>query len=112
MVEKNPYRIIKRQQVTEKAQVLQQLKTAQSNKSVKRCESPKYVFIVDKDANKTEIAWAVEQLYHELHIKVVKVNTLNVKGKRRRVRGRSGFKACHKKAVVTLSKGDNLDKNV
>jgi large subunit ribosomal protein L23 len=40
---------------------------------------------------------------------VVSVNTINVKAKPRRVRGRAGFKAAFKKAVVTLEKGDNLD---
>jgi large subunit ribosomal protein L23 len=109
MAEKKPYQIIKRQHVTEKAAMLQQLKTAESNKSLRRCESPKYVFIVDRHANKHEIAQAIETIYHQQNIKVVAVNTINVKAKPRRVRGREGFKAAFKKAIVTLEKGDSLD---
>lgn len=109
MAEKNPYQIVKYQHVTEKAMMLQRLKTADSNPSLKRCESPKYVFIVDRSANKQEIAKAIEQIYQKENIKVVAVNTINVKAKARRVRGRAGFKNAFKKAVVTLQPGDSLD---
>lgn len=109
MAEKNPYQIIKHQHITEKASVLQELKNAKSNPSLARCESPKYVFIVDRTANKQQIAQALEEIYREKNIKVKAVNTINVKAKPRRVRGRSGFKAAFKKAVVTLDKGDSLD---
>lgn len=109
MVEKNPYHIIKNQHITEKAIMLGGLKSATSNKSVARCESPKYVFIVDKAANKHEIARAIEEIYRDKKVKVVAVNTINVKPKARRVRGRSGTTKSFKKAVVTFEKGDNLD---
>ncbi len=109
MAEKNPYQIIKHQHVTEKSMMLQRLKTAESNPSLKRCESPKYVFIVDRSANKQEIARAVEKIYKNEEVKVVAVNTINVKAKARRVRGRSGFKSAFKKAIVTLRPGDSLD---
>ncbi|MCE5317497.1 MAG: 50S ribosomal protein L23 [Parachlamydia sp.] len=109
MAEKNPYQIIKHQHITEKAKVLQELKNSKSNRCVARCESPKYVFIVDRDANKRQIAIALEEIYRDKNIKVKAVNTINVKAKARRVRGRSGFKAAFKKAVVTLDKGDSLD---
>lgn len=109
MSEKSPYQIIKHQYVTEKSMTLQRLKTAQSNPSLKRCESPKYVFVVDRAANKQEIARAVEQIYEKEGVKVVAVNTINAKAKPRRVRGRSGFKSAFKKAVVTLRNGDSLD---
>lgn len=109
MAEKNPYQIIKHQHITEKAKVLQELKNSKSNRSVARCESPKYVFVVDSDANKRQIAQALEEIYRDKNIKVKAVNTINVKAKARRVRGRSGFKAGFKKAVVTLDKGDSLD---
>lgn len=106
---KNPYQIIKRQHITEKSRMLQELKNNESNKSVRRCKQPKYVFIVDKEANKREIANALEQIYEENKIKVVAVNTVNIKGKQRRVRGREGTSASYKKAVVTLEEGDSLD---
>jgi large subunit ribosomal protein L23 len=109
MAEKSPYQVIKHQYVTEKSMMLQRLKTADSNPSLKRCESPKYVFIVDRNANKQAIARAIEEIYKNEGIKVVAVNTINVKAKARRVRGRPGFKSAFKKAIVTLRPGDNLD---
>ncbi len=109
MTQKSPYQIIKHQHVTEKSIMLQGLKTADANVSLKRCESPKYVFIVDRSANKQEIAKAIEEIYTNEGIKVVAVNTINVKPKPRRVRGRAGFTKAFKKAVVTLRPGDSLD---
>ncbi|CAF23138.1 MULTISPECIES: 50S ribosomal protein L23 [Candidatus Protochlamydia] len=109
MTKKSPYQVVKYQYVTEKSMVLQQLKTAESNPSVKRCESPKYVFIVDRNANKEEISQAVEEIYKNENVKVMAVNTINVKAKARRVRGRPGFKNAFKKAIVTLRAGDSLD---
>ncbi|MFI5342663.1 MAG: 50S ribosomal protein L23 [Chlamydiales bacterium] len=106
---KSPYQVIKHQYMTEKSMVLQALKTAESNPSVKRCKSPKYVFIVDPLANKQEIAQAVEEIYHDEGIQVVSVNTINVKAKARRVRGRAGFKKAFKKAIVTLRPNDSLE---
>lgn len=109
MKEKNPYQVIKHQRVTEKAIVLENLKNSTSNASLARCKLPKYVFVVDKNANKKEIATAIEQIYSSKNIRVVSVNTLNVKAKPRRVRGRSGMKASFKKAIVTLQEGDSLE---
>jgi large subunit ribosomal protein L23 len=110
MTAKNPYDIIKRRHVTEKAVVLEHLKDAKSNKSVARCENPKYVFIVDRNANKAEIAQAVEAIYSDKHIKVVAVNTINVRAKptRQNKFGR-GNKSAFKKAIVTLEPKDTLD---
>lgn len=111
-MEKSPYQVIKHQLVTEKTMMLGRLQSAESNPSVKACTSPKYVFIVERTANKQEIARALEQIYKELGIKVVAVNTINMKPKARRVRGRPGFKNAFKKAVVTLREGDSLEDNV
>jgi large subunit ribosomal protein L23 len=108
-IKKNPYQIIKRQHVTEKAMMLQQLQASQSNKCIKAFDKPKYVFIVDSDANKREIAHAVEEIYRPRNVTVVSVNVINVKAKPRRVRGREGLKPAFKKAIVTLEKGDSLD---
>ena len=60
----------------------------------------KYTFEVAKDANKIEIAKAVEELFD---VKVAKVNTINVSGKMRRYGRFEGYKASWKKAVVTLT---------
>jgi large subunit ribosomal protein L23 len=112
MHQKSPFDIVLSRHVTEKARVLEQLQFNASNPSVKRCDSPKYVFIVDKRANKQEIAAALEEIYAEKKIKVVSVNTINNKPKARRVRGRSGFKPGFKKAIVTLEAGDSIEENV
>lgn len=60
----------------------------------------KYTFQVASDANKIEIAKAVEELFG---VKVAKVNTVNVSGKMRRYGRFEGYKSSWKKAVVTLT---------
>ena len=60
----------------------------------------KYTFLVAKDANKIEIAQAVEALFD---VKVAKVNTLNVKGHLRRYGRLEGYLPSQKKGVVTLT---------
>jgi large subunit ribosomal protein L23 len=108
-MKKDPYQVIKHLHVTEKSVMLEGLKDAKSNPSLARCESPKYVFVVDPTANKQEIASAVEEIYRDRNVKVVSVNTINVKPKQRRVRGRLGMKKSFKKAIVTLEKDDSLE---
>jgi large subunit ribosomal protein L23 len=105
----NPWKVIQKQHVTEKSQVLQNLQSADSNPCVARCDKPKYVFLVEPSANKKQIADAVEEIYKDQGVKVKAVNTINVKGKARRVRGRKGRTAGYKKAVVTLEAGDSLE---
>ncbi|MFI5334491.1 MAG: 50S ribosomal protein L23 [Chlamydiales bacterium] len=112
MSKRNPYEVVKSRYVTEKAKMLEQLQFNTSNPSVKKCDSPKYVFLVDKRANKQEIADAVEEIYSKKKVRVTKVNTVNMRQKPRRVRGRMGFKAGFKKAVVTLQAGDALEEKV
>lgn len=108
---KSPYDIVKRRYQTEKAAVLGNLKNATSNKSVARCENPKYVFVVECSANKKEIADAVESIYKEKNIRVLSVNTITVKSKLRNRRGKMqpGKKSAFKKAIVTLSVGQSID---
>ena len=60
----------------------------------------KYTFEVAKDANKIEIAKAVEELFG---VKVAKVNTINCDGKLRRYGRFEGLTASRKKAIVTLT---------
>jgi len=67
------------------------------------------VFVVDPRASKQDIANALEEIYKEQNIKVVAVNTINVKSRARRVRGHLGQTKSFKKAIVTLEEGDNLD---
>ena len=62
--------------------------------------SKKYTFKVASDANKVEIAKAVEELFG---VKVAKVNTVTVNGKIRRYGRFEGYTASWKKAIVTLT---------
>ena len=62
--------------------------------------SKKYTFKVANDANKVEIAKAVEELFG---VKVAKVNTSTVNGKLRRYGRFEGYTASWKKAIVTLT---------
>ena len=59
----------------------------------------KYVFVVAKTATKPEIASAVKEL---INVDVLSVNTMNMKGKTKRVRYNVGRTASWKKAIVTL----------
>jgi large subunit ribosomal protein L23 len=112
MLKKSPYDIVFSKHVTEKSRVLEQLQFNSSNPCVKKCNTPKYVFIVDKRANKKEISEAIEAIYSERKIKVVSVNTINTKPKARRMRGRKGMKPGFKKAIVTLEAGDNIEEKI
>ena len=62
--------------------------------------SKKYTFRVATDANKAEIAAAVEELFG---VKVAAVNTINMKKKPKRVGYHAGYTAAWKKAIVTLT---------
>ena len=67
--------------------------------SMERLQRKKQTFEVAKDANKIEIAKAVEELFG---VKVAKVNTISVKGKEKRMGRSVGFRPDWKKAIVTL----------
>lgn len=65
-----------------------------------------YTVVADRRANKTQIRQAVQELFK---VKVVRVNTLNVRGKARRQRTPQAGKAPDwKKAIVTLKHGDKI----
>jgi large subunit ribosomal protein L23 len=89
---RDPFTIIERPLLTEK--------------SMDQSHHGKYTFRVSKDANKVEIRDAVHRIFK---VDVVKVNTLNVKGKKRRVgRYKEGHTADWKKAIVTLKAGQTI----
>ncbi len=67
--------------------------------SMERLQNGKYTFKVAKDANKVEIAKAIEEIFG---VKVAKVNTMSVKGKEKRMGRYAGFRPDWKKAIVTL----------
>ncbi|MBP3520854.1 MAG: 50S ribosomal protein L23 [Oscillospiraceae bacterium] len=72
-----------------------------SEQSMAEVDNKKYVFEVAKDANKIQIAKAIEEIFG---VKVAKVNTLNVQGKEKRTgRYPAGRRPSWKKAMVTLT---------
>lgn len=77
-----------------------------SEASFDMMEQNKYTFEVARSAAKEEIADAVEKLFN---VHVVKVNTLNVKPKTKRVRYVAGQTRRWKKAIVTLAEGDSIE---
>jgi large subunit ribosomal protein L23 len=66
----------------------------------------KYLFLVDKSANKIQIKQAVEQMYK---VKVKAVNTFISQGKLKKVRYQLGRTPDFKKAVITLKKGQKIE---
>jgi len=67
-----------------------------------------YVFKVDTKANKTAIKQAVEHIFN---VKVESVNTINVRGKAKRVGKYRGTTAKYKKAMVKLAEGSTIELN-
>jgi large subunit ribosomal protein L23 len=65
-----------------------------------------YTFVVANDANKIEIAHAIEK---QFNVKVKDVRTMRYAGKEKRMGRFSGRKASWKKAVVTLAEGDSIE---
>ncbi|MBX3746424.1 MAG: 50S ribosomal protein L23 [Verrucomicrobiae bacterium] len=87
------YDVVKTVRLTEKA-------TAQS------ARANQYTVVASRAASKIQIRQAVEVLFG---VKVVRVNTLNVRGKLRRQRTASAGRDPHwKKAIVTLKEGDKI----
>ena len=72
-----------------------------SEKSYAGIQDKKYVFIVAKNANKTQIKLAIEEIFG---VKVARVNTVNVMGKLKRMGRNEGFTPAYKKAIVQLAK--------
>jgi large subunit ribosomal protein L23 len=89
----NPFEIVKTVRLTEKG-------TRQGEKL------NQYTIVADRRANKVQIRHAVQELFK---VKVIKVNTLNVRGKARRQRTAQSGKAMDwKKAIVTLKAGEKI----
>lgn len=66
----------------------------------------RYTFKVKKDANKIEIKNAIEKLFE---VNVVKVNTINVKPKFKRMGQHEGYTTAYKKAIVELVEGQTIE---
>lgn len=87
------YNIIRRPVVTERSTTLGEREN-------------KYVFDVARKANKIQIARAVEAIYG---VDVIRVNTLVMRGKVKRIGSNIGKRPNWKKAFVTLKDGDAID---
>ena len=76
------------------------LKPVITEKAMDMISEKRYVFKVAKDANKPEIAAAVEAMFD---VKVAEVNTINMKKKPKRLGVHAGYTGEWKKAIVTLT---------
>jgi large subunit ribosomal protein L23 len=108
----NTFEIIKTVRLTEKgtrqgSQIVRaQGKTKDGQPEVKLRPLNQYTIVADPRANKHQIRAAVQELFK---VKVLKVNTLNVRGKFRRQRTKQAGQAPDwKKAIVTLKQGDKI----
>lgn len=95
-MQKDPYAIIRRPLMTEKAHF-----------DIKQRNA--YHFEVAPEANKIEIKDALEQIYSHKGIKVLKVRTMNKRAKKRRFRFRRGMTRSWKKAIIFLDKEHILE---
>ena len=77
-----------------------------TEKSTNLSEINKVVFKVNSLANKKSIKKSIEKIFK---VKVVKINTINLKGKIKMVKNKKAFKPSYKKAIVTLKKGQSID---
>ncbi len=71
-----------------------------TERSMSAVDQKKYAFKVDRNANKIEIRQAVEEIFG---VTVMSVNTMNVKGKEKRMGVHTGFRPSWKKAIVRLT---------
>jgi len=77
-----------------------------TEKATSLSEQNKIVFKVDNGASKRSIKKSVEKIFK---VNVIKVNTINQKGKTKFTRGKKTNKPGYKKAIVTLKKGQSID---
>ena len=82
------------------------LSPAITEKATSLSEFNKVVFKVHVNANKNSIKRSIEKIFK---VKVIKINTVNLKGKNKIVRNRKSSTPGYKKAIVTLKKGQSID---
>lgn len=83
---KSVYDIIRRPIITER--------------SMERVEDKVYVFEVARGSNKIEIKRAIEEIFK---VNVKSVNTMNVRGKEKKMGVHKGYTSARKKAIITLT---------
>jgi len=76
------------------------LKPVISERSMDDAQSKKYTFKVAKDANKTQVKLALEEIFG---VEIEKVNIMNIKGKAKRMGRTAGRTSDTKKAIVKLT---------
>ena len=77
-----------------------------TEKATSLSEFNKMVFKVHKGASKKSIKKSIEKIFK---VNVIKINTINLRGKTKFVRGKKSSRPGYKKAVVTLKKGQSID---
>jgi len=77
-----------------------------SEKSYAAAQNKQYSFLIDNRVDKVEIRKAIEKIFN---VKVLRVNTINVKPKPKRLGKTSGYTSKKKKAIVTVSAKDKID---
>jgi len=77
-----------------------------TEKSTNLSELNKVVFKINKKANKISIKKNIEKIFK---VNVIKINTINMKGKVKLVKNKKSFKSGYKKAIITLKKGQSID---
>ena len=77
-----------------------------TEKSTSLSEFNKVVFKVSKKFSKNLIKKNIEKIFK---VNVIKINTINIKGKKKLVKNKKSYKPGYKKAIVTLKKGQNID---
>ena len=77
-----------------------------TEKATTLSEFNKTVFRVHKSASKNSIKRSIEKIFK---VNVIKINTINLKGKTKLVKGKKSSRPGYKKAIVTLKKGQSID---
>ena len=77
-----------------------------TEKATSLSEFNKIVFKVHQGASKNSIKKSIEKIFK---VNVIKINTINIKGKTKLVRNKKSYKSGYKKAIVTLKKGQSID---
>jgi len=77
-----------------------------TEKSTALSEFNKVVFKVHKGASKNSIKKSIEKIFK---VNVIKINTINLKGKTKIIKNKKTYKSGYKKAIVTLKKGQSID---
>jgi len=90
---KNEFNFISKPYITEKVLFLYE-------------EQNKVVFKISKTVNKIELKKALESIFN---VTVESVNTLNIRGKKKRLGRWEGMRSDWKKAIVTLKEGDTIE---